>query len=46
MKHNYDELINKYLDNELSNAELESVNVLLKSDNEFKKKFSTQKICS
>ncbi|MCB0744882.1 MAG: hypothetical protein KDC67_13320 [Ignavibacteriae bacterium] len=43
MKHNYDELINKYLDNELSNAELESVNVLLKSDNEFKTKFATQK---
>ncbi len=43
MKNNYDELINKYLDNELELPELQNVNELIKTDSEFNIKLSTQK---
>ncbi|MFZ1290179.1 MAG: hypothetical protein WAR79_08810 [Melioribacteraceae bacterium] len=43
MKNNFDELINKYLDNEIDSDELNTVNDLLKNNTEFKTKFITQK---
>ncbi len=43
MKNNHDELINKYLDNELESSELNELNNLVKKDSKFKINFITHK---
>lgn len=40
---NHDELINKYLDNDLESAEINELNDLVKQDSNFKMNFITQK---
>ncbi|MBK7104157.1 MAG: hypothetical protein IPH62_02600 [Ignavibacteriae bacterium] len=43
MKNNFDELINKFLDNEIDSDELNTIKDLLKNNLEFRAKFTTQK---
>ncbi len=43
MNNNYDELYNKFVDNELSNKELEKINELMESDEKFRIGLKTHK---